>query len=202
MATRVGAGLPPPPQDLAGRPLPIKRLRDVACRIHPRDLECFHFSKTGSGRFDDPLGKYAVLYAALRPEAAFAEVFLRRLSWMLIRELDLQERVLSNVLCKGIQCVDLTGAGLRAVSCDNRISTEKPYVTTGLWSRAFFVHPQKPDGIIYRSRHNPRFKCVALFDRCRAKLTLVSSEPLTGRKLRGWTVDQVAKYGLALEPNV
>jgi hypothetical protein len=41
-----------------------------------------------------------VLYAATRPEAAFAEVFLRQLSLMLIRELDLHERSISEITCK------------------------------------------------------------------------------------------------------
>ena len=34
------------------------------------------------------------------------------------------------------------------------------------WSRALWEHPQQPDGIIYRSRHDPSKVCAALFDRC------------------------------------
>jgi len=58
-----------------------------------------------------------VWYAAVQPEGAFAEVFLRQLSMMLIREFDLQERSISVIRCQRLQCVDLTGAGLRRVSC-------------------------------------------------------------------------------------
>jgi hypothetical protein len=200
MAVRAATRLPPPPIDLDSRRLPLKRLQNLIYRIHRPDFPCLYFGKNSSGRFDDPLGQYGVLYGALQPEGAFVEVFLRRLSLMLIRESDLKERILSSIACKTIQCVDWTGAGLRKVSCDNRISTEKPYGTAALWSRAFFTHPQKPDGIIYRSRHNPQFKCVALFDRVRPKLSLKSSEPLMTGTRRDWTINQVAKYGLAIEP--
>jgi hypothetical protein len=200
MAPEAANRLPPPPHDLAGRGLPVKQLTGRVYRIHRIGRECVFFGKTRSQRFDDPLGEFGVLYGALDPEAAFAEVFLRQLSLMLVRELDLRERAVAEIACKNLQCVDLTGAGLRRVSCDNRIATEIPYVTTAQWSRAFFGHPQQPDGMIYRSRHNPRFKCVALFDRCRSKLSPGESEPLLADARRTWTGAQVAKHGLALEP--
>ncbi len=121
--------LPPPPLDLASRILPIKQLRGLLFRIHRPTQTCLHFGKNGEGRFDDPLKKYGVLYAALKSDAAFAEVFLRQLSLMLVSESDLRDRSLSEIICKSIACVDLTGSGLRQLSCDNRISTEKPYCT-------------------------------------------------------------------------
>src|SRR5437899_5803364 len=191
MALRPTDKLPLPPADLAKRPLPLKRVQGAIFRIHRQNQPCVFFGKNVSERFDDPLSKYGVLYAALQPEAAFAEVFLRRLSLMLIRELDLTGRCLSRIDCRALQCVDLTGAGLRKVSCDNRIATEKPYGAVGLWSRACFEHPMKPHGILYRSRHNPRFVCLALFDRCQPHLTLKLTEPLMKGTRRRWTVKQV-----------
>lgn len=202
MAVKSAAGLPLPPADLAGRKLPLTSVKGPLFRIHVAGRNCLHFGRNISGRFDDPLGKFGVLYAAFHPEAAFAEVFLRRLSLMLIRELDLQERCLSEIRCQQLRCVDLTGAGLRRVSCDNRIATELPYHTVTQWSRAFFLHAQRPDGIIYRSRHNPQFKCVALFDRCQPKLKLGLTERLMSDARSDWTTGQVAKYQLALEPNI
>jgi len=169
-------------------------------RIHPSTKACLYFGKDGYGRFDDPLKKYGVLYTALKPEAAFAEVFLRLLSLMLILESDLRVRALSQIICKTVACVDLTGPGLRRLSCDNRISTEMPYRGAGHWSRALFEHPQQPQGIIYLSRHNPQFKCVALFDRCHRHLKLKSTESLLAGRRRTWTMDQVSKYHLAIQP--
>jgi hypothetical protein len=202
MAANCPGGLPPPPADLHQRNLPFKWVTGSVFRIHRAGDCCLHFGKGNSGRFDDPLRQFGVLYAALHPEAAFAEVFLRRLSLMLIRELDLKERVLIEITCARLRCVDLTDSGLRQVSCDNRIATEKPYLVVGQWSRGFHTHPQQPDGIIYRSRHNPRFKCLALFDRCQSRLSQGQAEPLMEGHRRAWTMEQVNKYDLALEPAV
>ena len=57
-----------PPADLAARRLPLKTFRGLLFRIHRSSHACLHFSKDGSGRFDDPLGKFGVLYGAPRPE--------------------------------------------------------------------------------------------------------------------------------------
>jgi hypothetical protein len=40
------------------------------------------------------------------------------------------------------------------------------------WSLALWKHPQKPDGILYRSRHDPDKKAVALFDRAEVEAAL------------------------------
>lgn len=200
MVSKPASGLPPPPSDLDRRKLPLKLLNRPVFRIHRSDRDGLHFGKNSSQRFDDPLGKFGVLYAAMEPEGAFAEVFLRQLSLMLIREQDVQERSLAEIAGRRLQCVDFTGAGLRRLSCDNRIATEHPYQTVGRWSRALYDHPQHADGILYRSRHNPRFRCLALFDRCRSKLTLSSTEGLLASAQRKWTLAQVEQYQLALEP--
>jgi hypothetical protein len=201
MAASISSRLPAPPPDLFSRTLPIKRISGPLFRIHRSTQACLHFGKNGDGRFDDPLKKYGVLYAALKSDAAFAEVFLRQLSSMLISEPDLLARSLAEITCRpAVACVDLTGPGLRQVSCDNRISTEKPYGTVGRWSRAIFEHPQQPDGIIYLSRHNPKFACVALFDRCHRLLKLKATDGLMSSGNRPWTAGQITRYKLALQP--
>ena len=200
MAAKTPRRLPLPPADLASRKLPLVSVPGILFRIYRSARPCLFFGTDGSGRFDDPLKQYGVLYASLEPEAAFAEVFLRQLSLMLILESDLQDRAMADIACKNIKCVDMTGTGLRQLSCDNRLSTETPYATTGCWSRALFEHPQQPGGIIYLSRHNPKFKCVALFDRCRRQLKVKSSAGLLSPSSRNWTIDQVSKYNLAVQP--
>ena len=199
MAAKTPRSLPLPPADLASRKLPLVSVRGTLFRIHRSALPCLFFGKDGSSRFDDPTKQYGVLYASLKPEAAFAEVFLRQLSMMLILEADLRDRAIAEIACKNIQCVDMTGAGLRQLSCDNRISTETSYGTTGCWSRALFEHPQQPGGIVYLSRHNSRFKCVALFDRCQRQLKINSSVGLLSPSYRNWTISQVSNYNLAVQ---
>jgi hypothetical protein len=200
MAVSSPGKLPLPPEDLASRSLSLRRLQGSLFRIHRSTSKWGYFGKNGDGRFDDPLKKYGVLYAALKPEAAFAEVFLRQLSLMLVLESDLYERSLSEITCKAINCVDFTGSGLRRLSCDNRISTERPYGTTTCWSRAIFEHPQRPDGIIYLSRHDPQFRCVALFERETSRFSLKSRRGLLSGSCRAWTIRQITKYKLAVEP--
>ena len=194
----LNATLPPPPADLSSRTLPLLTVQGSLFRIHRTAHGRRYFGRKVLERFDDPQAKFGVLYTAVQRDAAFAEVFLRELSLMVVAEDDLQARALSSFEAASLNCVDLTGTGLRKVSCDNRISTEKPYETVGLWSRAFYIHPQQPDGILYRSRHNPKFRCLAVFDRGDAKLTDGSTEPLLGPNLRAWTADQLARYNLAM----
>jgi hypothetical protein len=192
------ATLPPPPPDLPTRKLPLVTVKGSLYRIHRTAHHWRYFGKNAAERFDDPLKRYGVLYVSAQPEAAFAEVFLRRLSLMVIDEVDLRARSLTAFAAKSLRCVDLTGSGLRKLSCDNRISTEKPYTTVGMWSRALYTHPQQPDGIIYRSRHNPRFRCLALFDRCAAKLSAGANEELMGVTRRAWTCDELVRYDLSV----
>ncbi len=190
--------LPAPPADLSSRKLPLVTLRSDLYRIHRSAHNWRYFGKTLSERFDDPQGLYGMLYGATSAEAAFAEVFLRHLSCMDIAETDLTVRSMSTFGPESLRCVDLTGPGLRRLSCDNRIATERPYRTTQQWSRALHMHPQRPDGIVYRSRHNPRFRCVALFDRCTGKLAGLKTEEMMGPVWRAWVADQLLKYRIAM----
>ena len=40
-------------------------------------------------------------------------------------------------------------------------------------------HPEKPNGILYPSRHNPDELCIALFERVGIKLTVQETTPLS-----------------------
>jgi hypothetical protein len=190
--------LPPPPADLATRKLPLVTISGHLFRIHLTTHNWRYFARNKSERFDDPQGVFGVLYGSTTADAAFAEVFLRKLASMSVAQADLQSRAVSTFHARRLRCVELTGSGLRKLSCDNRISTEKPYQTTHLWSRALFLHPQQPDGLVFRSRHNPRFRCLALFDRCDAKLMDVRSEPLMDPPRRAWCSVQLDRYDLAM----
>ncbi len=54
--------------------------------------------------------------------------------------------------------------------------------------------------MIYRSRRNPQFKCLALFDRCQSRVNLTLTKGLMSGTQRPWTINQIAKYHLAIEP--
>ena len=200
MGAKTFGKLSPPPLDLASRKLPLSRVSGPLYRLHRSSLSGLYFGKSGRSRFDDPHQQFGVLYAALKSEAAFAEALLRQLERMLILESALAERALSVISLAPISCVNLTAHGLRRLSCDNRIANELPYRTAGLWSRALFEHPQKPAGILYRSRHNPQLTCVAVFSSFEKQLKLERTTGLLDPSLRAWTGKQLRRYRLSLLP--
>src|SRR5882672_2484014 len=108
MAAKLSVKLPAPPPDLASRKLPLTRLSGRIYRIHQSRYSALFFGKDGSCRFDDPLKKYGVLYASLKLEAAFAEVFLRRLDQILVEERAIRERSLAVLRLESSVFVDLT----------------------------------------------------------------------------------------------
>ncbi len=191
--------LPAPPTDLNRRASKLARVPGPLYRIQPTGLPPLLFSK-GTGRFNDPYAKFGVVYAALSPEGAFAEVFFRNLSRLVIPEDSIRTSVLSVItLRRSLRCVDLSGSGLRSLSCDARIATELPYSTTQAWSATLHAHPAKADGLLYRSRHDPSQLCVAVFSRARKAMGRVQSKSLLDEPLQDWTTRMVELYGLALD---
>ena len=70
---------PRPPADLDARtPLTVTLPPGTALhRFYPAGREPIYFDTSPMGRLNAPDGRYGVLYAAARPEGAFAETFLR-----------------------------------------------------------------------------------------------------------------------------
>jgi hypothetical protein len=63
--------------------------------------------------------------------------------------------------------VDLTGPGLRRLDADARLFAGN-HAEAHLWGRAFWAHPEQPDGLLFPARHDPSLLSVALFDRAQA----------------------------------
>lgn len=59
-------------------------------------------------------------------------------------------------------------------------STTRTRRRTKRWSAAIHAHADNVDGFLYMSRHKNDEKAVVLFDRARAKLTLITAESLLG----------------------
>lgn len=169
MPTRGEAeGLPPPPDDLAERELPIAEERLCVgpwARIHRIDYDPVYFGKTGCGRFDDPHGEYGVLYTAEDAFGAFVESFGRTPGRTIVSWEKLRVTPLSAIEPeRPLRLVDLTGAGLVGIGATAGISTDV-YHKAQEWSRALYHHPSEPDGLRYRLKHDPSRVGVALFDR-------------------------------------
>ncbi len=65
---------------------------------------------------------------------------------------------------RSARLIDLTGEALASLGLDARISAAD-HAPARAWSRAFYEHPSRPDGILYRSRRDPSQLAVALYDR-------------------------------------
>ena len=138
------------------------------------------FGRRRLNRFDDPEGRYGVLYLARQREGAFVERFLRDPGayQRVISEAELEGTLLSSVsTTRALRLVDLAGRGLARMGADGRLATGN-YTLAQRWSRACYHHPAEPDGLRYRSRHNPRFLCAAIFDRAEGALSTETSATL------------------------
>ncbi|WP_083889291.1 RES family NAD+ phosphorylase [Xenococcus sp. PCC 7305] len=63
---------------------------------------------------------------------------------------------------QSLSLVDLTGRGLTLLDADARLLTGD-YTIAQQWPQALQDHPSSPDGIYYRSRHDPSRFCLALY---------------------------------------
>lgn len=157
---------PLPPPDLPSRELPIVTATGPWFRLHRAGRDPLHFGRSAVFRFDDPEGQYGVLYVGEDPHCAFIETFGRGPNAAGVVTLAaLAERELARVdASQPLRLVDLTGPGLARLGADGRLCSGD-YVIAQVWARAFWAHPSQPDGILYRSRHDPSRACAAIFDR-------------------------------------
>jgi hypothetical protein len=187
------------PKHVATRPLP-QRIWDVPmyriCKVHHEPL---HFGRSGRNRFDAPRGEFGVLYAAETSEGAFVEACIReRPAGNLFALPYFQERRLVEISFSArLRLVDLAGSGLSLLGADNRLATGS-YRTAQRWSRSFWVHPDRPDGILYCSRFNPSLHCIALFDRSGAGCSVKDLGPLADRANRSFLGEMLDRYRLSL----
>lgn len=183
------AGLPP--AWLAMRGLPLLRLPQGTrfYRIHQLANDAVFFGPVfdpPSGkrhapthRFDSLAGIFGVLYVAEQFEGAFVETVLRNPELGLVSEKYIAMRAVSELLCScELKLVDLRGRGLSRVGATNAISTG-PYEPCWAWSDYLWSHRDRPDGIAYTSRHNPRQICYAIFGRPHCTFTAGPPTPLT-----------------------
>lgn len=152
-------------------------------RIHRQGHNPIHFGPDGKSpvhRYDDPEGRFKLLYLARSLATAFAETLIRlpevgyvlstdvlvraRSELVTTRPLRLYPLIDGRVSAHGLSFTDLHGAA---------------YAKT--WAISAEIHQTTAaDGILYTSRFNNQ-RCVALFDRAANAIeeTEVRAEPLT-----------------------
>jgi hypothetical protein len=159
---------PDPPSDFHRRILPITTHGGSLFRTHLYGDAPLHFGRTGRNRFDDPTGRYGVLYAARDPFGAFIETFGQETGVRTVGVGDLKMRCLTEFYpAAALSLVDLVGHGcLARIGADSRLFAGSRAVARR-WSRAIYDHSDrlKVHGILYPARHNHTRSAVALFDR-------------------------------------
>jgi hypothetical protein len=129
-------------------------------------------------RFDTPGGEYRILYLGQSLSAAFVETLLRNPRIPFIERNELEERSVAMLTNQHpLKLVDLRGGGLSQIGVDNRLTTG-PYEVAGRWALALWRHSDRPDGILYRSKHDPNHICAAIFGRSHCEFVVATTTPL------------------------
>jgi RES domain len=159
---------PWPPADLDRRDPNLIRVRpgDLLHRFFSRGKDPIHFDHSDAGRLNAPDGAYGVLYAARRPQGAFAETFLRSPGRRLIDPgLMARKAYVQFEVSRPLNLIDFDGPGLAILGATAEVvHGPEPYDLSQAWSAALKAHPVGADGIAYGARHDPREVCYALFD--------------------------------------
>jgi hypothetical protein len=179
-------------------------------RIHPVGMAPLWFGPAPGtaprGRFDDPeradaaaaaATTFGVCYLGLGAEGAFAESFLRRPGARLVSRATFDARALTEVAAThALRLVAFHGPGLALLGTTAAVA-HGPHAVARRWARALWAHPERPDGIAYRCRHDDDERAVALFDRAAGALAISATRGV--RDDRGWFGRTLDRYGLALD---
>ena len=153
---------PSPPSDLFQRELPFFTFvaETIFYRVHQAKYNPVYFATSGGGRFDVSEG---IIYLGIDEYVAFRETIGRFSQYRLISSEELEKRRMTEVISnRALSLVDLTGRGLTLLDADARLLTGN-YEISQQWSKALQDHPENPDGIYYRSRHDPSRFCLGLY---------------------------------------
>jgi len=190
---------PEPSRRLSSIALPISEIDREWYRSHSSRRVAIHFGRTRSYRFDAPDGDYGVLYVGADPHVAFIESFQIAGLHPVITESKLRDRSLSLIrIRRPVRLANLADTGgLTRVGADARVFTAK-YTVSQRWSRALRNHPELPDGILYRPRHDPARLAAALFERIADEVTVETTGIWLDQKTA--LAEVLDTYGVGLIP--
>jgi hypothetical protein len=147
-----------------------------------------YFGTFDANRFDDPnptsANRYGTCYLGTSLAVALAETLLHDVEPVagefIVPVGVLAARYVLRFEGKPLVLADLTGSALKRLGGHAELSGTSSYKKTKRWSAAIHAHADNVDGFIYMSRHKNDEKALVLFDRARAKLTMITAEPLLG----------------------
>ena len=195
--TRPGP-LPKPPEDLQDRSLPIVKDQGPWYRLHASTREPIYFGSTGLNRFDAPADEYGVCYVGSDTFCAFVETFGWLTGARFVTATALSRRTLTRIeAIERLRVVDLTGPGLARLGADERLCAGD-HAAAQRWALALWAHPERPDGLCYRARHDPSRVATAIFDRAAGSLRAVSLGLLIESQNTQLLADLLATYEVGL----
>ena len=174
------------PRPTLPKHLPLTRVKTGSrwMRIHAEGSNALWFGP-GAGRqpthrFDDPTARFRVCYLGTTIGVCFAETFLRNPPVRILALDDLAGRSIATVeVRRELRLAPIHGSNLARLGVTAELASGSDYERSQLWSRALWEHSDRPDGVLYRSRHDDSALCVAVFDRARAGLVIVRDDCLT-----------------------
>ncbi len=189
---------PEPPPDLATSDLPIKEVSSTWYRIHPAALDAIFFGRDTGNRFSAPAGEYGILYLGESTAAAFVETFGHATGFRFVQRSELAVRAISTVESnRPLRLVDVTGPGLARMGADNRLCDGDLGIASR-WAMALHGNHSSPDGLYYRSRHDPSERCAALFNRASGIVNCVHSDNLADDAFSDELFTLLRKYDMGL----
>jgi hypothetical protein len=142
-----------------------------------------------------------VLYAADTFDGAFIETFGRNPGVNVVSERQLARRGLALIeATRALRLVDLTGPGLARVGATNALSAG-PHAIAQRWSRALWAHRSRPDGLLFRTRHDPSCFSVALFSRTARVLSAIPQGALLDPTHQPRLAATLRRYDFSLRPS-
>jgi len=170
-------------------------------RFHGRSKTALWFGPASGSppvhRFDDPLGRFRVCYLGTTIEVCFAETFLRNPPVQILALDDLGTRLMATVeVRRALRLVTLHGPSLVRIGATAELASSSRYDLSQAWSRVLWEHSDQPEGIIYRSRHDDSALCVAVYNRAKNSLAVLSERRLTDDPKR--LADLLKRYDLGL----
>jgi hypothetical protein len=158
---------PEPPPDLDERSPLLYTLESgaVIFRLHRAGLSPLYFGKTRDSRFDSPDGSFGVLYSGEDEYCCFIETCGQSTGIASVSGAYLDERHLAEMkLTAPMNLIDLASSGgLARIGADGRLM-DGSHDVAQRWSAALRKHPSRPDGILYRARHDPAKLAFAIFE--------------------------------------
>ncbi|MCA1789816.1 MAG: RES family NAD+ phosphorylase [Thioalkalivibrio sp.] len=205
MSTGDPPGPPPsPPANLHARGLTTvtRPAGTVLYRIHRTVHQPLYFGREGDPRrrqrWDSPDASYGVCYLAEHDHIAFAETLLRDLSLHAVPEAELRIRSCTRIhLRSPLRLVAMHGGGLRPNRADASV-VHGPYPNTWAWSKELWRHPDAPDGIRYRARHDDSGLSIALFERAAGSVERLETVELLDPRLATTLGRWLDRYKLGL----